>query len=162
MVTENEPEKVKKTEVQTSGNNVSNQDEEPLNQELNDRDAAIVRQQLDLAGKDIEIAALNRSVDEVKGQSIELAKALSQAVAAYRELIVQANPGVLEDMITGNSIKEINDSLTSVRAILEKARREIEAEAARSRVPAGAPQRMPPDMSVLSAREKILYGLGGR
>jgi hypothetical protein len=44
---------------------------------------------------------------------------------------------------------------------MEKARREIEADALRAKIPAGAPQRIPPDMSALSSREKIQYGLGG-
>jgi hypothetical protein len=114
-----------------------------------------------LAGKDGEIGTLNQSLDEAKSESVELAKALARTVAAYRELVVQANPAVLADMITGDSIEKINASLQSARAIMEKARREIEAEEARARVPAGAPQRTLPDMSALSAREKIQYGLGG-
>jgi hypothetical protein len=124
-------------------------------------EAAIAELRQSLAGKDGEISALNQSLNEVKGQSIRIAEALAQAVAAYRELIVKENPGVLADMITGCSIETINESLAGARAIMEKARREIEADAARARVPAGAPQRMPPDMSALSAREKIQYGLGG-
>ena len=114
-----------------------------------------------LSAKDGEISALNRSLDEAKGASVELTQRLALAIDAYRGLVIQMNPGVLADMVTGDSIERINESLQSARAIMEKARREIEADAARARVPAGAPQRTPPDMSALSAREKIQYGLGG-
>jgi hypothetical protein len=123
--------------------------------------AAIAELKQTLAGKDGEIGALNQSLNEAKVESAELTKALAQAVAAYRGLIVKENPGVLADMITGDSIETINESLAGARAIMEKAKREIEADAARARVPAGAPQRMPPDMSALSSREKIQYGIGG-
>jgi hypothetical protein len=113
-----------------------------------------------LAGKDSEIGALHKSLDEIKGTTLELNKRLSQAVSAYREMVVRANPAVLPEMIAGDSIEGINESLKSARAVMEKARREIEADAARAKVPAGAPQRVPPDVSALSAHEKIQYGLG--
>jgi hypothetical protein len=129
--------------------------------EIDDTGTFIAELEQALTDKDGEIGALNQSLNEAKGASVELAKVLSQTVAAYRELVVQANPGVMADMITGDSIEKINESLKSARAIMEKARREIEADAVRARIPAGAPQRTPPDMSALSAREKIQYGLGG-
>jgi hypothetical protein len=161
MVTENELEKVAGSESAGAAAGEVAPDAASLAGELKARDAAIVKQQLELAGKEIEIAALHKSLDELKGQSAELAEKLAQAVSAYREMVVQANHAVLADMITGDSIEMINDSLAGARAVMDKARREIEAEAARMRVPAGAPQRMPPDMSALSAWEKIQFGLGG-
>jgi hypothetical protein len=123
--------------------------------------AAIAELKRALSGKDGEIDALNRALKEAKGESAELSKELAKTVAVYRELIVKANPSVMVEMVTGDSIKKINQSLQSARAIMDKARREIEADALRSKIPAGAPQRTPPDMSALSAREKIQYGLGG-
>ena len=55
----------------------------------------------------------------------------------------------------------MNESLKNARALMERVRQEMEAEAAKTRVPAGAPQRAPLDLSALSAREKIQYALGG-
>jgi len=49
----------------------------------------------------------------------------------------------------------------NARALMERVRQEMEAEAAKTRVPAGAPQRAPIDLSSLSAREKIQYAIGG-
>jgi outer membrane biosynthesis protein TonB len=129
--------------------------------EIDDSREVIAGLEQALAGKDGEINALNQSLTASKGESAELAKALAQTVAAYRELVVQANPNVLAEMISGDSIEKINESLKSARAVMDKARREIEADALKARIPAGAPQRMPPDMSALSAREKIQYALGG-
>jgi hypothetical protein len=86
---------------------------------------------------------------------------LPQAVAAYKELVVQANPGVLAELITGDTIDEVNESLENARILMDRVRQEIEAEAAKTRVPAGAPQRAPLDLSALSPREKIKYAIGG-
>ncbi len=44
-----------------------------------------------------------------------MAKSLARAVSAYRELIVQGNPGVLAEMIGGESIEKV-DAVTSKRA----------------------------------------------
>ena len=82
-------------------------------------------------------------------------------MATYKEIVVQANPGVLAEMITGDTIEEVNESLKNARAIMERVRQEMEAEAARTRIPAGAPQRAPLDLSALSAREKIQYAIRG-
>jgi len=37
----------------------------------------------------------------------------------------------------------------------------MEEEVSKARIPAGAPQRVPPDLSALSPREKIQYAIGG-
>ena len=136
-------------------------EKETLIREIESGKAAIAELKQKLAAKDAEATNLNQSLAEANTALDERGKSLSQAVAAYRELVVQANPGMLAEMITGGSIEEINKSLQSARALMERVRREIEAEAARTRIPAGAPPRTPPDMSALSAREKIQYALGG-
>jgi hypothetical protein len=64
-------------------------------------------------------------------------------------------------MIKGNSIEEINESVKSAQALVEKVKKELGAESARVRIPAGAPQRTPIDLSALSSREKIRYAMEG-
>jgi hypothetical protein len=112
-----------------------------------------------LAARDNEIAALNKSLEETRGLAEATGKSLATTVGAYRELVVKANPDVLAEMVGGDSVDKVNESLQIARAIMEKARREVEAEATRVRVPAGAPQRAPQDLTALTAREKIQYGL---
>lgn len=135
--------------------------EEPLEDELESSQAAIDELKQALLARDAEVAALSQSLEEARQTVDELGKSLPRAVAAYKELAVKANPDVPVEMIAGDSIEAINESVQNARAIVEKVRREIEAEAARTRIPVGAPQRTPPDMSGLSAREKIQYALGG-
>lgn len=134
------------------------QQNESLARELETRTAQLEQK---LAGKDAEITALNQSLDEARHALDELGKELSKAVAAYKGLVIQANPGVLPELITGETIEAVDESLKQALALMERVRREMEAEAAKTRIPAGSPPRAPLDLSALSAREKIQYAIGG-
>jgi hypothetical protein len=114
-----------------------------------------------LAVQQTELAALRLAVDDAGQANTRLSGELSKAVTAYKELVGQANPGTVADMLKGNTITEINESLKSARALVEKVRQDIGVETARVRVPAGAPGRTAPDLSALTAREKIKYGIEG-
>lgn len=123
--------------------------------------AVIAEMKNALAARESEIAALNTSLEEAKNAAVTVAKSLATTVGAYRELIVQGNPGVLAEMIGGQSIEKVDESLQNARAIMARARQEVEAEVAKVRVPAGAPQRAPQDIAALTAREKIQIGIRG-
>lgn len=156
---ENEQETNVEVEEQEQEADFPEQENEALVREIESGKAAITEMKQALAAKDTEIAALNQSLEGAKKRLEETAKSLEMTVGTYRELVVQTNPGVLKEMIAGDSIEKINESLQSARAIMERAKREVEAEAARVRVQAGAPQRAAQDLSALSPREKIQYGL---
>lgn len=134
---------------------------EGLNREIEAGKAIIAEMKNSLAGKESEIAALSKSLGETQKAAEMTGKSLAAAVGAYRELIVHQNPGVLAELISGDSVETINKSLQSARAVMARARQEVEAEAAKIRVPAGAPQRVPQDLSALTAREKIQIGIKG-
>jgi chromosome segregation ATPase len=134
---------------------------ESLKSELKTKAAAIASLEQALADKDGEIAALKQSLDDSSKTLDETKNALKQAVAAYKELVAQANPGLVAEMIKGETIEEISESVKSARALVERVKQEVGAENARVRVPAGAPQRTPLDLSALSPREKIKYAMEG-
>jgi uncharacterized protein (DUF3084 family) len=160
MVTEKERERGGEAEV--NGNEPDlKQENEALARELKSRDATILKLEQTLAAKDSEIVALKEALNEAERKLADLGKVLSQAVAAYKEKVVQANPGVLAELITGDTVEEVDESLKNAQAIVERVRQEMEAQASKTRIPAGAPQRAPLDLSALSPREKIQYGLGG-
>ena len=137
------------------------QENEALTQELKSRDATIIRLEQTMAGKDSEIVALKQTLDEAERKLTELGNALAQAVASYKAMVVQSNPGVLAELITGDTVEEVNESLKNAQALVDRVRQEMEAEASKTRIPAGAPQRAPLDLSALSPREKIQYAIGG-
>jgi len=112
--------------------------------------------------KDGEIASLEQSVLESTGTINQLNENLKQAVTSYKVQVVKANPDIPEELISGDSIEEITTSFESAKELVSKVRKGIEAEISSVKFPAGAPQRTSPDLSALSAREKIQYAIGGR
>jgi DNA repair exonuclease SbcCD ATPase subunit len=118
-----------------------------------------------LAAKEQRIAELEQALaekDELEQKLAGLEESLAQAISSYRALIVKYNPGVAEEQIAGDSIEEIDASLASAQALINRVRQELEAEMAAARIPAGAPQRTPADLSALSPRDKIQYAIGER
>ena len=113
------------------------------------------------AEKDDEIASLKQSVAQSGEDLNRLGEQLSQAVSSYKSLVIETNPEIPPELITGDSIESIDDSLARASDLVSQVRQGLEAESIRTRIPAGAPVRSPPDFSALSAREKIQYAIGG-
>jgi uncharacterized protein (DUF3084 family) len=161
MVTEEEKGEV--NEAGATGDGVAGlrSENEALTREIKSREATIIRLEREIASKDSEIVAVKQALDEAERKIADLGQALAQAVAAYKALLVQANPGVLAELITGGTVAEVDESLKKAQTLVDKVRQEMEAEVSKTRIPAGAPQRTPPDLSGLSPREKIKYAIGG-
>ena len=108
------------------------------------------------------VAELEQTVSEANEKFTQANDSLAMAVASYKALVVKSNPEVLEHLITGDTIDNINNSLETAKTLITKVREGLEAEVAMAKVPAGAPLRTPPDLSALSPREKIQYAIGGK
>jgi chromosome segregation ATPase len=130
--------------------------------ELETRGAAVIELERTVAAKDSELAVLKQAVAGSEEKLTGVNDTLAQAVASYMDLVVAANPGVLPEMVTGDTIDAVNESLENARALVDRVKQGMEEEASRTRVPSGAPTRTPPDLSVLSPREKIQYAIGGK
>ncbi len=135
---------------------------ENLKRELGTRDGKIASLEKTLAEKNSELTGAKNSIEKALQDVKDYTASLAEAVAAYKELSGQANPGLVAEMIKGETIGEINTSVKNAKALVERVRQEVGAETARVRVPAGAPQRSMPDISALSAREKIKFAVEGR
>ena len=115
-----------------------------------------------LAEREMELDTVKKSVEKLQ-ESLTVGEAeLVRAAADYRKLVLQTNPDVTEELITGDSISEINESLAKAKTLISKVRQSVEKEIARTRVPVGSPGRQTPDLSALSPREKIHYAIGGK
>ncbi|HEY8490582.1 MAG TPA: hypothetical protein VIO14_06285 [Dehalococcoidia bacterium] len=99
-----------------------------------------------------EAASLRSSVEELQGR-------LTTAAARYRELALRAEPELPADLVTGDSIEEIDGALARARETVARVREQMEAQARRGRVPPGAPPRTGTDLTGLSPRDKIAHGL---
>ena len=113
-----------------------------IGEELKQVRARVLELERLLAQKDEELAKANARISELEQTVAGLENKLAQAVSSYKALVVKSNPGVLEELITGDSIEETNASLEKARVILGKVRQGLEAEMASRRVPAGAPLRL--------------------
>jgi len=138
------------------------QEKKSFTKELESKSADIAELEQTVVSKDSEIAILKQAVAESDKKLAELSESLAQAVASYRAMVTEANPEVPDELLTGDTIDAINESLGNARALIDRVKQGIEAEASRTKIPAGAPQRVPLDLSVLSPREKIQYAIGGK
>ncbi|MBI2872953.1 MAG: hypothetical protein HYY00_07195 [Chloroflexi bacterium] len=96
---------------------------------------------------------------ELRASLGELRERLSAAVASYRAAVLVSAPDVPQELVSGESVEEVDASLARARQMVERIRARMETQAASQRVPAGAPARSGPDLSALSPHEKILYAL---
>jgi len=116
----------------------------------------------ELSQANTRIAELEQAVADSSNKLSKVNENLNLAISSYKALVVQSNLDVPEELIAGDSIEAVNNSLTSARELISKVRSGIEAEISSAKVPAGAPQRAPIDLSALSPREKIQYAIGGK
>ena len=125
-------------------------------QELTQRVASL---EADLAAKGTQIGELTT---QAEGQSQELTIAkgvLESAVGAYKDVVLKANPLIPTDLIQGLTIDEVSASLEKATALVGQIKEGLEKQGSAEKIPPGAPQRTPPDMSAMSTKEKINYGL---
>lgn len=108
------------------------------------------------------IAELEQTVAASGDRLGQLEGSLKQAIASYKTLVVRSNPVVLEELITGDSIEAIDQSLQSAKALVSRVKSGVEAEISRAKVPAGAPPRTRSVPQALSPREKIQQGIGSK
>lgn len=107
------------------------------------------------------------TLSEAKGKELEasatelatIKEARDQAVAKYFSMAKALNPNIPEGIIGGESIAEIDQSIEKGKAIVEAVKKAMEAEAAATRVPAGAPTRGAISTEGLSPKEKIAYAI---
>jgi uncharacterized coiled-coil protein SlyX len=130
--------------------------------ELAEQSSRISELEQAIASRDNQIDALKQSVAETEARLTEVEDSLSQAISSYRALVIKSNPDLPEELITGDSIEEIDDSLASAQALIDRVREQLETKIAGARIPAGAPLRTPVDLSALSPKEKIQYAIGER
>ena len=135
---------------------------------LHEKDVATL--EADLASKDIVLHEKDTQITELttqtEGQTQELITskaALESAVGAYKDVVLKANPLIPTDLIQGLTIDEVNASLEKasnlVAEIQTKIQTESESKSKSESIPTGAPQRTGPDLSSMTTKEKINYGL---
>lgn len=168
----NEPNELNEP-VTDGANNVPTPDElTALKAQLEEEQTVAAEVRAQLTARDERIAALEGQLSEVqeaasegRAQAQELAAQLERANETHAEAINHylnaqraLNPVLPEGVIRGNTIKEVDDSVSEALSIALAVKEKVEAEAKNARVPAGAPTRAV-DMDALTPGEKIKVGL---
>lgn len=112
-----------------------------------------------LAKATTHITELEQSLAESEERLKAANDSLAEAVTSYKAMVTQANPEVPEELISGDSVETVEQSLAQAKGLISRVKEGLEAEIQALRIPTGAPQRTPPDLSALSPREKIQYGV---
>ncbi len=83
------------------------------------------------------------------------------AMSRYREAVLAGSPELPADLVTGDTLDQIDTTVRAARELVARVREHVAADAAPT-VPAGSPPRRGPDAGAMSAAEKIRYGIGHR
>ena len=105
------------------------------------------------------IAEMEESIAVRESEAAALRESLAGAVLKYRSAVLETAPGVPEELVTGETVDEIDASLTRARDMVSRVRQELEARAAEDSVPTGSPPRQPVDLAALSPAAKIQHAL---
>jgi len=144
----------------------NNKDQEPNEGEnearLAESEAALVEKSSRISELEQALAGRDEQINALKQSLAGLEESRAQAIASYRELVISSNPDLPEELIAGDSVEEIDQSLASAKALIDRVRERLETEIAGARIPAGSPLRAPADLSALSPQEKIQYAMGER
>ena len=112
-----------------------------------------------LAEKETNLSEAKKTPDAQTADIAALKDGTAAAIAAYRKLAVGSNPIFTDELITGNTIQEVDLSIQKVNNLAAGIKARLEMELKETIIPNGAPERSGPDISGLSPREKIRAGI---
>jgi len=127
--------------------------------ETQNEDIAAIKAQLDEEQK--AKYALEEAMAEKDAKLAKLAsvkEARDEAVSKYLGMAKASNPQVPQDMISGETIAEIDSSVEKGKVLVAAVKKTLESEAAAAKVPAGAPTRSE-STEGMSNKEMIAAGL---
>jgi hypothetical protein len=115
-----------------------------------------------IAEKERELIALKKSESDLKAKLTTTGQALAAAVNGYKNRVIQMNPGITEELISGETIEAVDLSVEKAIGLINRVKKSVEHEISQVKVPAGAPGRRAADLSAMTPREKIQYAIGGK
>lgn len=103
---------------------------------------------------------LKRQLADGNAQRSSLITGQDEALRAYRDMVLQREPQLPPDLVSGGTLNDLNASIEGARTIVAHVQKALQQSNDASRVPAGAPMRtIQPDVATLTPAEKILYGV---
>ncbi len=127
-----------------------------LNAQLREDLSAV---QAELSAAQADLSAAQADLSAVQAENQDLHARLQAAAQKYRQVLLAAAPEVPEELVSGESIEEVDASMEEAGQTVLEVRERLESQAQGRRVPTGSPPRAAPDFSALSPAEKIRLGL---
>lgn len=135
---------------------------EALREDLEAARAEAARLAERLADHEARAAELEQTATGLQ-HGLEAAHSERQAaVARYREALLTQSPELPADLVAGDTLEAVDRSAQAARELVARVREHVAVGEADRNVPAGSPPRRGPDLSAMSAAEKIRYGIGSR
>ncbi len=122
-----------------------------------ERQLAALRREL--GERDGVMTAHAAEIETLRGAVTAAEERGKAAAGRYRESVLALEPNLPADLVAGDSVEAVDESLDRARQTVARVRQHLEQVAAAQRVPAGAPPRAAPDLGALSPLEKIRAGL---
>ena len=111
------------------------------------------------AEREASLASQAEELESTRSYLTLIENRAREATSRYREAALAREPHLPADLVTGETVEEIDEALVRARQTVAQVRQHLEQQAQALRVPAGAPARGSPDLSSLTAAEKIRLGL---
>ncbi len=92
----------------------------------------------------------------------ELRVKLKEAAEKLKKALLKSSPDIPEELVYGETVEEVEESFERAKEIVSRVKEKLEMERAREIIPPGSPGRVGIDLSSLSPKEKIIYGLTKR
>ncbi len=100
-----------------------------------------------------ELSRMRSEVEEARSR-------LAESAVKYREAKLASAPEIPQDLVpAAETLAEIDEGFEAARRVVGRLRERMQEERQSARVPVGSPSRRAPDLSSLSASEKIRLGL---
>jgi len=131
-----------------------------VEQALEEKDARIAQLEADINQVTESLNGKTGELEEAATKLSNVSSVLTDAVSKYLSVTRETNPTVPADIITGDTIEEIDLSLEKGIGIVASGKKSIASQAAEGTGPAGAPERGGEiGLETMSAREKISAGI---
>lgn len=125
-------------------------------------EAQLQQTRAELASARQETEARDAELTELRERAEGLDAQVRSSAGRYRELALERAPELPAELVSGETVEEVEAALQRARETVARVRGHLESQAQAERVPVGAPPRSAPDLSALSAEEKIRVGLQQR
>jgi chromosome segregation ATPase len=113
-----------------------------------------------LSGLEVEVLEAQSARDSALGELSQVRSQLREAAVKYRAARLAGAPEVPDDLVPeAEDLEEVDRRFESAQRIVGRLRERLQEEGRSKRTPAGAPVRRSPDVSALTAAEKIKLGL---